>query len=325
MQAIPSYGVYSNPYSSTVSGSAGTANPAATGVRTAAGATGAYRPPASLVSLDQSAGMMPMVMQLLQMFLSLVQNFMGGGSSSFAGNPAIQPRPQPLPQPVPQPLPQAVPGQPPVPTPVPVQQPPVQQPPAGRRNDPNRITVYQIDVFRPDNTGFNHGNAIADTLRGGGQTPGLANQVTLKQIDVSGSNSPEQFTRRVSSALQTVLAQAQSGQDVDAVNLSLQDFQATASIPEVRNLIGQLSAMGIPVVVSAGNGGPNQVNQLVGPGAFIVESMTNGMVNGNSGRGNIRANGRTTSFAAANLTPQIAQMINAGMTLQQVQQALGIR
>jgi hypothetical protein len=188
-----------------------------------------------------------------------------------------------------------------------------------RQNDQSKITVAQLDTFFTDNTGFNHGRDIAATIRQGGATPQLAGDIDLLQYRVDG-NGPLAATmaNNTANALQDVVKRVKNGQDIDAVNMSLQDFNPSAGAGQVRSLVQQLIQMNVPVLVAAGNAGPQMVNQLTTPSALVVQSATNGRRNANSGIGSIQGESSSTSFATAGLSPRIAAMANSGMTVQQI-------
>jgi hypothetical protein len=188
-----------------------------------------------------------------------------------------------------------------------------------RVNDPNKITVAQIDSFVPDSQNFNHGQEIAKTMNAGGADPSLAGKITILRYSVDGNGTLAQtLPSKTADALQDIVNRVKAGQDIDAVNISLQDFVPSTDADRARTLIRQLAQMNVAVDVAAGNGGPTQVNQLATPDAFVVQSSTNGKLNATSSLGNITAEASTTSFSTANLTPRIAAMMNSGMTLNQV-------
>lgn len=160
--------------------------------------------------------------------------------------------------------------------------------------------VFVVDNFTPDNTGFNHGQEIVNTIINGGSRPELQGHVNVQAIDTGGSLS------NIQQALQQILTGVQNGERVNAVNLSLVDFTPDEFTEPIQQLITQLSGEGVPVLVAAGNDGIDNKNLLAGDGAIIVQSTTNGEVNANSGPGTVQSEGSTTSFATANLTPTIA-------------------
>lgn len=194
------------------------------------------------------------------------------------------------------------------------------QQPAAAPPSNGRLKIAQIDTFAADNTGYNHGTDMARILRNGGGDPSLAGRVDLMQFDIAGGNSAGKIT----SSLQNVLQRVQAGEQVDAVNISLTAFQNDGNTQQSRALIDQLSALGVPVVVAAGNNGPGQVNQLLGNGSFNVQSATNGRINPSSGRGNTTFGGRTTSVATANLAPILAAQKAAGLSPAQIRANLGL-
>ena len=230
------------------------------------------------------------------------------------------PAPAPAPKPAPAPTPAAPAPTPAAPAPAPAQGGANANVVPGSLNggnsNPNQITVAQIDNFETDNTGFNHGVEIANTINRGGGDPALAGQINLVQFGVGQGDVA--VPRDTASALQEILNRIINGQDIDAVNMSLQDFNSDGNTAKVQELIRKLTERGVPVLVAAGNNGPQAVNQLAGPGALVIESTTQGIRNPNSGIGNLSANAETTSFATANVSPVIARMINSGMTLQQI-------
>lgn len=178
--------------------------------------------------------------------------------------------------------------------------------PAGNASG-GKPVIAQIDNFTPDDTGFNHGAEVGQELS--------KNGATVERFDISGQGDSAQ---KISSALDQVIQKVKSGQQIDAVNLSQQDFENGQNEAAVRNKIEQLSALGVPVAVAAGNNGPNQTNQLTTASSFNVASKTNGVVNADSGVGNVQAEGRTTSFATANLTTQLAAQHANGLSAQQM-------
>jgi hypothetical protein len=194
-----------------------------------------------------------------------------------------------------------------------------------RVNDPNKITVAQIDSFTPDDQDFNHGEEIAKTIEAGGDDPSLAGQINLIQYHIDGTGPlATTLSKRTGDALEDIVKRVKSGEDIDAVNMSLQDFTDSAATRRVRTLVDQLAHMNVAVNVAAGNAGPTFVNQLTTPDAFVVQSATNGKLNATSSLGNITGEASTTSFATATVTPRIAEMINSGMTVDQVRALVGL-
>jgi hypothetical protein len=179
-----------------------------------------------------------------------------------------------------------------------------------------RLRIAQIDTF----TGSTHGQEIANTLRSGGGDPSLAGKIDLLQFDIANGNGGT--SQNINNALQNIVQRVQSGEQIDAVNMSLQDFSNGAQEQQTRALVDQLAALGVPVAIAAGNNGPNQQNQLGGANTFNVQSATNGQINATSGRGNVTADGQTTSFAAANLAPVLAAKKAQGQTIGQIRASL---
>ena len=154
-------------------------------------------------------------------------------------------------------------------------------------------TVAVVDDFSQSN----HGREMASTIQ--------QNGVGTAGFDVKQGG--------VSRALDGVINAAQRGQHFDAVNISQQDFQASQETGAVQQRIQVLQQMGIPVVVAAGNGGPDQTNQLAVGADFVAASRS-----ADSGRGNVFGFGGTTSFAAANVASTVARMHAQGLNVNQM-------
>lgn len=165
----------------------------------------------------------------------------------------------------------------------------------GNRNSGNSgaPTVAVVDDFSQSN----HGREMSSTIQ--------QNGVGTAGFDVKQGG--------VSRALDGVINAAQRGQHFDAVNISQQDFQASQETGAVQQRIQVLQQMGIPVVVAAGNGGPNQTNQLAVGADFVAASRS-----ADSGRGNVFGFGGTTSFAAANVASAVAKMHSQGLNVNQM-------
>lgn len=140
--------------------------------------------------------------------------------------------------------------------------------------------VAVVDDF---SSGSGHGQRMAGTIQQG-------SGAGTSGFDIANSGG-------VSQALDNVISAAQNGQHFDAVNLSQQNFQASQETAAVQQRIQVLQSMGIPVVVAAGNAGPNNTNQYAVGAAFVAGANT-----ADSGRGNVVGAGATTSDAAANVT-----------------------
>lgn len=176
------------------------------------------------------------------------------------------------------------------------------------------LKVAVIDQFQPDSTGFNHGESITNTIAAGGSDSRLSGRVSTLKYDVAGNNS----TGRIADALKDVAERVKRGEVIDAVNVSQQDFSDNFQTQRVRQAVQELISLGVPVAIAAGNGGPNMVNQLTTGDAFIVSSAQNGQINADSGRGNVVSEGRSTSFATANLTPTLASLKASGLSISQI-------
>jgi methylmalonyl-CoA mutase cobalamin-binding subunit len=174
---------------------------------------------------------------------------------------------------------------------------------APRANARPRVAV--IDDFTSNQNGFQHGTEVANSI-----SSAAGGNVDIERFNISG-----QGAGGITGALRNIVNQARAGNKVDVVNIS-QFFPGNNA--EAQQLINELEGLGIPVVVAAGNNGPNQRNGLASDRAFIAGNGT-----GQSGPGNVRGNGRTTSFAAADVSGRIAQMLSQGQSLQQIRQQLG--
>jgi hypothetical protein len=174
------------------------------------------------------------------------------------------------------------------------------------------LRIAQIDSFSVE-----HGSAIAETLEMGGSDGTLAGKVDVLKYDIG--NGSEQ---KLNEALSNIIARVDSGESINAVNISLQDFVSSQQTRTTRALVDQLAAKGIPVAIAAGNRGPEGDNQLEGINTFNVQSSTNGQVNASSGLGNITSEGPDTSFATANLTPTLALLHAQGYSLNEIRTIL---
>lgn len=178
----------------------------------------------------------------------------------------------------------------------------------------NRAPVVAVvDDFVTDNDGYNHGNEIAGIVQNEGA------QALRLNIDNGGSRDVA-----IVNALDEVIARARSGQQIDAVNLSQQNFQASVTGGAIGQRLQVLQSMGIPVAVAAGNGGNMQQNQLTNGATFAVENSDFGSENraGSSSAGNIRAEGRFTSQATPVVAAQAAALHAQGLGTAQIQSVL---
>ena len=165
--------------------------------------------------------------------------------------------------------------------------------------------VAVIDDFVAGQGGYNHGQEIAGIIERDG--------VATQRFNINDGNSREQNILR---ALDQVLAQAQAGQRVDAVNLSQASFQNSPLTAAIQQRIQALEGAGIPVVVAAGGNGANQANQLGRGASFVVENSGFGSEfrANDSGLGNIRAEGRFTSQATASVAAKVARLRHQGLS-----------
>ncbi len=168
-----------------------------------------------------------------------------------------------------------------------------------------RAKIAQIDDF-----GSNHGNAVGQAIQ-----QGTGGNADIIKFDVQGGNT----SGKIASSLNSIVQRVRNGETIDAVNISMQDFNNGPDKDQIHQSIAELKRMGVPVVVAAGNNGPGQVNRIGDANSFNVESATNGQRNASSGMGNVQAEGQTTSFAAANLTAQIANRKASGASMADIE------
>ncbi len=171
-------------------------------------------------------------------------------------------------------------------------------------------TVAVLDDF---SQAGGHGDQIAGMIASDGATAAKYN------INTGGD-----LAGNIANSLSGVISRVQSGAQVDAVNLSQQMFRSSGNSEAVQQRIAQLQAMGIPVVVAAGNGGPGQQNTLARGAALQVENSNRGSEAraGSSGTGNVRSEGTFTSQATANVSVQAARAHQQGQSVQQIQQTV---
>lgn len=171
-----------------------------------------------------------------------------------------------------------------------------------------------LKIVELDDFSSSHGLEIANTLTQDGD-------VTLEQYDISKGGGNR--LANISSSLDDLITRARNGEQIDAINISQQNFDNSSLSNEVRRKIDLLSDLGVPVVVAAGNNGPGQRNALAANSSFNVASTTNGVLNRTSGLGNVAAEGGTTSFATANLSRDIARLHAQGYSNGQILNILG--
>lgn len=249
-----------------------------------------------------SSQMITQVVGIITLLLvSMIQEMMGGGSAASLAAPTPGPIAGPASSPA-------------VLPPVPAGAAPPGGPVTKGSAFNGNLRIAQIDNFSDA-----HGNEIANTLKKGGADAGLGGKVDLLQFDIN--NGGPNKVANINAALSDIISRVQRGEKIDAVNISLQGDGADTK--QTSALVDQLISMGVPVAVAAGNNGPNVHNGLEGGNSFNVQSATNGQLNGTSGRGNITANGQTTSFATANLTPLLAMLRAQGLSIAQIRATLG--
>lgn len=197
--------------------------------------------------------------------------------------------------------------------------------------DSSKLNIVEIDDFNPEkdqpnNSGgyFNHGETVGSILQSGGIDSDLGQFVDVNKVNIDTGESADQRSAAISQALSKVIISAMiDPSKVDAVNISQQDAAATQDTQDVRNKIRMLQEMGVPVVIAADNLGSQTPNQLAYDNAFVVQSTdSSGKVLDSSGPGNLKAEGRSTSFAAPELTPVIAEYKKLGYSVDQIQQLL---
>jgi hypothetical protein len=180
------------------------------------------------------------------------------------------------------------------------------QQPAQQANN-GRLRIAVIDDFSTDRTGFNHGESVEQEITRGGN------------VDTVRFDRARQGQAGIAGSLEEIVQRVRNGEQIDAVNLSQAHFQATGDTQRVQSAVAELKNLGVPVAIAAGNNGPNQVNQLTSNNSFNVSNGT-----AQSGQGNITAQGRTTSFATANLVTQLAQLKSQGLSVDQIRAQLGV-
>ncbi|MEB3285951.1 MAG: hypothetical protein VKJ04_00455 [Vampirovibrionales bacterium] len=195
--------------------------------------------------------------------------------------------------------------------------------PAGTKGNAGGLTrnvvIAQIDNFSTDQSGFNHGEEMAKTMRSGGGDPSLAGKVDLLQFQINNGS-----VRDIADYLEQITAAVQSGQTIDAVEIPQFVSTPDADTARANAAIEQLSALGVPVVVAAGNSGPQQNNALGNSGAFLVQNLERGQIDPESGTGNILFQGPTTSYASANLATVVAAKKALGLSMDQIVQQLSV-
>ncbi len=198
-------------------------------------------------------------------------------------------------------------------------------------NTPGRgqVTVAVIDDFSADGSGgsaFNHGQTMRSIIENGGSI----NQGAVAQnappintlnyhIDTGNGGDRSEW---VLNALNDIHQRLNLGLDIDAVNISQQDFENSDNNQRINAMINLIqSNFGVPVVVAAGNEGPESNNVLANGALFRVENSAPGsdQRTDSSGIGNIRSEGAFTSQATANVSARAAQLRDLGYSLSQIE------
>ncbi len=171
--------------------------------------------------------------------------------------------------------------------------------------------IAQLDDFA--GTG-EAGNTNSDLL--------AMNGASVKHLNVNVSGKGR--SQAIADGLEKVLKYAQSGQQLDVVNIQQQDFTASADTMRAQKLINQLTAMGIPVVVSAGLSMTPNVdnvhNQLTTKSSINVQATAELEEGLTAVPGNVKQGG---THAPARVSAKIALMSAQGLTLAQIKQRLG--
>ncbi|HEY9685872.1 MAG TPA: hypothetical protein V6C52_02730 [Coleofasciculaceae cyanobacterium] len=192
------------------------------------------------------------------------------------------------------------------------------------------IQIHVIDIFTPNTAdrNFNHGETTSGMILSGSTDTSLVGKMVIHRYNVgqpAGSLpwQTDDWAGKIALVLETIIAKARlNPASVDAVNVSLQDFDDTPNARRVRKRINELLLMGIPVAVAAGNLGPEARNTLMARNAFVVSSTEGGALRPESGKGNVRAEGRSTSFATAAVTPLLARARAEGKSLSEIRQRI---
>ncbi len=176
---------------------------------------------------------------------------------------------------------------------------------AGSSN-PSQTRVAVIDDF---NTA--HGGQVASALQQNGAD-------TLNfNIGQSGTSR----SASIATSLQDIARRLDSGEKIDAVNLSQQDFAGDQNSQAIQQAISYIqSRHGVPVVVAAGNGGPNRVNRLASGASLVAANASRGsdVLDPNSSVGNIAQSADTSSIASALVAARAGQLRSQGLDLNSI-------
>lgn len=150
---------------------------------------------------------------------------------------------------------------------------PAQAGPIAPLNQTPKIAV--IDDFNGT-----HGPQVINNIQAGAGGRAL----DIQQFGLNPQASTAQYEQQMIGHLQTILNRVKNGEKFDAVNISQASTADSPGSQQIRNLIGQITTLGVPVMIAAGNDG--RQNQLIGPGATVIPP----------------SGGLTSSFAAAQRT-----------------------
>ena len=195
---------------------------------------------------------------------------------------------------------------------------------------PQPVTGIGGSVTPPPAAGGTNGQPVIVQLDDFVTDAGETNEQILSSqgakvvpINVNKDQTQNRSTS-VSQGLDQVLQMVKSGQQVDVVNLQQQDFAPSAASEHIRSVVDQLSALGIPVVISAGLSQQQNVNgihnQFGTANSFNVQAVDN-LGDFTAVPGNVSHAG---THAPARLSVEIAAMKAKGATLEEIRQALGI-
>ena len=327
-------------------GSAGTAAspilPAASSAPVPTGTTlPSQTPSASTPAPATTTDALRQLKDALNALMAMMTNMLGtaGTTASPAASPAPTPAPAPAPTitiptlptipkfnvpptPAPAPLigiptlptiPQLTFPPTPAPAPVAVQAPPPAAAPApapAPRPANVQPVIVQLDDFV---TAAGDTNEQILTSQGAKVVP----------INVNKDQTQSRATS-VAQGIDQVLQMVQSGQQVDVVNIQQQDFAPSADSAHIRSVVDQLSALGIPVVISAGLSQSTNINgernQFGTANSFNVQAVDN-LGGVTPLPGNVS---HTGTHAPARVSVEIATLKAQGATLAQIRQALGV-
>ena len=209
------------------------------------------------------------------------------------------------------------------------------------------IQIAVIDNFNPvlpeeaatsADMYFNHGETVCNMLLSGGADPSLQSRIALSKWNVGApaGQMPDEvdaWVAEIAAALAEVLSLVEKQPDsVDVVCLAQQCPMETTHTVQVRELMNQLMALGVPVVVAAGNqsdcyAGCADVtpNYLAPSEAFIVQATQHGNLLNSSKPGNVSAEGRSTSFSAPAIVPLAGDYKVLGLDVNTIRQKMQAR